>query len=67
MIAFCKNFVKGFPVRSVVALTLTVVYSYLAISGVVDAKAFENIFIMVVGFYFGTASNKGQDTTVRKG
>lgn len=53
---FWKTFVKWFPVRGVVALVLTGVYAYLAISGKVDAKAFENIFIMIVAFYFGTTT-----------
>lgn len=57
-----KNFVKWFPVRGVVALTLTAVYAYLAITGVVEPKAFENIFIMIVAFYFGTTTNP-PDTT----
>lgn len=52
-----KTFVKWFPVRGVVALVLTGVYAYLAVTGVVDAKAFENIFIMIVAFYFGTTTN----------
>ena len=41
-------------VKSIVTLTLTGVFSYLAIVGKVDGKEFLTIFTVVIGFYFGT-------------
>lgn len=45
-------------VKSIVTLTLTGVFSYLAIVGKVDGKEFLTIFTVVIGFYFGTQAEK---------
>lgn len=41
-------------VKSLVTLTLTLVFAYLAIRGVVTADQFMTVFTVVIGFYFGT-------------
>lgn len=41
-------------VKSLVTLTLTLVFAYLAITGVVTADQFMTVFTVVIGFYFGT-------------
>lgn len=45
-------------VKSIVTLILTVVFSYLSVIGVIDGEQFLSIFIMVIGFYFGTQYEK---------
>lgn len=45
-------------VKSIVTIILTLVFSYLSITGVVNGEQFLSIFIMVIGFYFGTQYEK---------
>lgn len=49
-------------VKSLVTIVLTVVFAYLAISGEVTGQDFLTIFLMVISFYFGTQSQKLQDS-----
>ena len=44
------------------ALVLTGVFAALALRGVVSGQDFLTIFLIVVSFYFGTQSQKLQDT-----
>lgn len=49
-------------VKSIVTLVLTGVFAFLAITGVVTGSDFLTIFLMVISFYFGTQSQKLQDS-----
>lgn len=49
-------------VKSIVTLILTGVFAFLAITGVVTGSDFLTIFLMVISFYFGTQSQKLQDS-----
>ena len=49
-------------VKSLVTLVLTGVFAALALRGVVSGQDFLTIFLIVVSFYFGTHSQKLQDT-----
>ena len=49
-------------VKSLVTLVLTGVFADLALRGVVSGQDFLTIFLIVVSFYFGTQSQKLQDT-----
>ena len=49
-------------VKSLVTLALTVVFAVLALEGTVSGQDFLTIFLIVVSFYFGTQSQKLQDT-----
>lgn len=48
-------------VKSLVTLTLTSVFAYLAITGQI-AQDFMTIYAVIIAFYFGTQSQKLQDT-----
>ena len=41
-------------VQSIVTVTLTAVFSALALRGTISGTEFLTIFTVVVGFYFGT-------------
>lgn len=45
-------------VKSLVTLTLTLVFAYLAVVGSVTADQFLTIFTVIIGFYFGTQKAK---------
>lgn len=49
-------------VKSIVTVTLTGVFAFLAITGTVTGSDFLTIFLMVISFYFGTQSQKLQDS-----
>lgn len=51
-----------FSVKSVVTLTLTAVFAYLAIVGKISGEQFLTIFTVVIGFYFGTQSEKREQS-----
>lgn len=46
-------------IKSLVTLTLTGVFSYLALTGVVSGEQFMTIFSVIIAFYFGSQSSKG--------
>lgn len=48
---------KLLSVKSLVTLTLTLVFSWLAVTGAVSQE-FMTIYTMIVGFYFGTQAKK---------
>ena len=45
-------------VKSIVTLVLTIVFSYLAIVGVITGEQVLTIYTMIIGFYFGTQYQK---------
>lgn len=45
-------------VKSIVTIMLTVVFSWLALSGHVSTDQFLTVFTVVIGFYFGTQAEK---------
>lgn len=49
---------KLINVKSIVTILLTVVFCYLAITGVIKAADFMTVFTVVIAFYFGTQANK---------
>lgn len=49
---------KLIDVKSLVTLTLTGVMAYLSIAGVEASETFKTIYIMIIGFYFGTQTTK---------
>ena len=48
-------------VKSLVTLSLTIVFAILALRGDITGNDFLTIFMMVTSFYFGTQSQKNQD------
>ena len=55
-----ERFAKLIDVKSIMTLALTIVFCVLALMGTVTATAFLSIFTMIVGFYFGTQSEKSK-------
>lgn len=57
-----KQLAKLINVKSIVTITLTTVFSVLSLKGRITPESFLTIFTVVIGFYFGTQSEKkGQD------
>ena len=53
-----QKIAKLIDVKSIMTLMLTAVFCVLALLGVISAEQFVTIFTVIVGFYFGTQSNK---------
>lgn len=51
---------KLIDVKSIVTITLTIVFAYLAIVGKISGTDFLTIFTVVIAFYFGTQSKKNE-------
>lgn len=54
---------KLLTVKSLVTITLTAVFAYLAVVGRISGEQFLTIFTVVIGFYFGTQYEKKNTTT----
>lgn len=53
----CANLLS---VKSLVTLTLTLVFAYMAVAGRIS-QDFMTIYAVIIAFYFGTQSQKVQD------
>lgn len=58
LIRMITNLLK---VKSIITITLTIVFSYLAITGVISGDEFMTVFSVVIAFYFGTQAQKIAD------
>lgn len=52
---------KLLTIKSIVTIILTVVFAYLAVVGRISGAEFITIFASVIGFYFGTQSEKKKE------
>ena len=50
-------------VKSIVTITLTVVFAFLAITGKMAADQFLTVFTVIIAFYFVTQSQKAASGT----
>ena len=53
-------------VKSIVTLTLTAVFAFLAATGAIAADAFQDIFYIIIAFYFGSSLEKTANATGTK-
>ena len=49
---------KLIDVKSLVTLALTGVFAYMNIAGLEVPETFKTIYVMIIGFYFGTQTTK---------
>lgn len=51
-------------VKSIVTIVLTAVFAHLSVIGRIDTQNFMAVFMMIIGFYFGTQLEKKKKETV---
>lgn len=51
-------------VKSIVTIVLTAVFSVLALRGTISGTEFLTIFTVVIGFYFGTQTEKKKNEEI---
>lgn len=61
-----KRFANLLSVKSIVTLILTIVFAYMATTERIS-QDFMTIYAVIIAFYFGTQSQKVQDTLDSKG
>ena len=57
-----ERIAKLIDVKSIGTLLMTGVFCYLSCVGKVSPEMFITIFTVVIGFYYGTQSRKGNDS-----
>ena len=45
-------------IKSIVTVVLTLVFAYLAVTGIISGDNFLTVFTTVIAFYFGVATEK---------
>ena len=58
---FWKNLAALLKVKTIVTLVVIAVFAALALAGVLQPDTVMTIVTMVVAFYFGTQSGKGNE------
>lgn len=53
-----EKLLKLLTVKSIVTIVLTAVFAFLSITGRVTPADFVQIFLIIIGFYFGTQHEK---------
>lgn len=53
-----ERFAKLIDVKSIVTLSLTVVFAILALKSIISGEQFLTIFTVIISFYFGTQTGK---------
>lgn len=56
-----EQIVKLFTVKSIVTIVLTLVFAYLSITSKINEEQYMNVFLMIIAFYFGVQTSKGQE------
>ena len=56
-----EKLMKLLDVKSVVTLTMTVVFAVLSLRGKITSEQFLTIFTVVISFYFGTQYRKNSE------
>lgn len=53
-----ERLAKLISIKSFVTISLTIVFCILSAIGVISAELFMTIYVVVIGFYFGTQATK---------
>lgn len=53
-----EKLAKLIDVKSLVTLTLTGVFGYLAVRGRISEEQLQTVYTVIIGFYFGTQYQK---------
>lgn len=53
-----EKLIKLIDVKSIITLTLTLIFSVLSLTAKLSAEQFQTVFSTVIAFYFGTQNAK---------
>lgn len=57
-----EKLAKLINVKSIITILLTIVFSYLSISGDIQPEQFMTVFTVIISFYFGTQAEKNNNS-----
>lgn len=57
-----EKLAKLINVKSIITILLTIVFSYLSISGDIQPDQFMTIFTVIISFYFGMKTEKNNNS-----
>ena len=57
---FKQRICKLIDVKTIVTLSLTGVFVYLAVKGQIDRETFVHLYLIVISFYVGTQAEKAK-------
>lgn len=49
---------KLLTIKSLVTITLTIIFSFLAVTGKIPTRDYITIYTVIISFYFGTQAEK---------
>lgn len=52
---------KLLTIKSIVTIVLTVVFAALSACGEISAELFLSVYVVIIGFYFGTQFDKNKN------
>ena len=58
-----EKLAKLINVKSIITILLTIVFSYLSISGDIQPDQFMTIFTVIISFYFGMKTEKNNSNS----
>lgn len=58
-----QKIAKLIDVKSIITFALTATFVYLSAGGAINPEIFMTIYTVVIGFYFGTQYEKGNDSS----
>ena len=58
-----EKLAKLINVKSIITILLTIVFSYLSISGDIQPDQFMTIFTVIISFYFGMKTEKNNNNS----
>lgn len=58
-----EKLAKLINVKSIITILLTIVFSYLSISGDIQPDQFMTVFTVIISFYFGMKTEKNNNNS----
>lgn len=58
-----ERLAKLINVKSIITILLTIVFSYLSISGDIQPDQFMTVFTVIISFYYGTQLEKNNNNS----
>ncbi len=56
-----ERIVKLIDIKSIVTIVNLIVFAYLSLKREISSEVFMNVFVMIIGFYFGTQTKKSEE------
>lgn len=61
-----KKLAKLIDVKSIISITTTFVFCYLALSKFLSSEVFISVYSIIIGFYFGTQYQKNIKDNIKE-